>query len=97
MKLAFAHNKNIWLDFTDPCSGYPVHSQQSNTIYPDVDATCSLLSYNSLNVGCCSLIQHPTWATRNYPATIFISGATPLEIDGVIRNIAKHLIVEYDS
>ncbi|TPX37198.1 hypothetical protein SmJEL517_g00819 [Synchytrium microbalum] len=60
-----------WADFTDPASGYPMYSPRGASLYPDVDGTVHLLNYASDQAGCCRILLHPNWGTRNYPATLF--------------------------
>jgi hypothetical protein len=77
------------MDYTDPPSGQPAASQCSSLIYPDVDANCSLLNYDVLSIGCCGVVQHPSWGTRNYPGSIFLSNVTPEQVKLAIQEIEK--------
>ena len=70
-------SEGLWADWTDPADGFPVHSARGNCIYPDVDGSVSLLKYGTVQVGCCRVLVHPNYGTRNYPATLFVKG--PLE------------------
>ncbi|KAI9104083.1 hypothetical protein DFS34DRAFT_606894 [Phlyctochytrium arcticum] len=60
-----------WSDLADPSSGYPLFSQRGPHLYPDVDGSSTLLRYQTIQVGCCRVLVHPTWGTRAYPATFF--------------------------
>ncbi|KAI8620965.1 hypothetical protein BC830DRAFT_380064 [Chytriomyces sp. MP71] len=61
----------FWADMTDPASGYPVYTPRGTSLYPDVDGSSILLKYPTHLVGCCRIVSHPVWGTRNYPATLF--------------------------
>ncbi|KAJ3228456.1 hypothetical protein HK099_000011 [Clydaea vesicula] len=62
---------NYFLDLTDPASGYPVYSDRGCSLYPDVDGSVRLLKYDCIQAGCCRVIVHPQWGTKNYPCSIF--------------------------
>jgi hypothetical protein len=63
--------KGYWADYTDPADGFPVKSCRGSILYPDVEGACRLLKYKTTQVGCCSILLHPRWGTKNYPATLF--------------------------
>jgi hypothetical protein len=67
-----------WADFTDPASGYPVLGPNGPSFYPDVPGAQTLLNYDVTNTGCCSLLVHPRWQTKVYPATVFT--AAPVDV-----------------
>ncbi|KAJ3029026.1 UNVERIFIED_CONTAM: hypothetical protein HDU68_000322 [Siphonaria sp. JEL0065] len=71
-------DQGYWADMTDPCSGYPVYTPRGTSLYPDVDGASMLLKYPTHLVGCCRIISHPVWGTRNYPATLFTT--CPLDV-----------------
>ncbi|KAJ3084874.1 hypothetical protein HDU99_000001 [Rhizoclosmatium hyalinum] len=74
--------QGFWADMTDPCSGYPVYTPRGTSLYPDVDGAARLLKYNTHLVGCCRIISHPVWGTRNYPATLFTT--CPVDLLAVV-------------
>lgn len=53
-------------------------SESGPGFYPDVNACEALLRYDLVPVGCCKVINHPQWGTRNYPATLFTTA--PVEV-----------------
>eukprot|EP00240_Pyramimonas_obovata_P007094 CAMPEP_0118921606 /NCGR_PEP_ID=MMETSP1169-20130426/829_1 /TAXON_ID=36882 /ORGANISM="Pyramimonas obovata, Strain CCMP722" /LENGTH=157 /DNA_ID=CAMNT_0006862357 /DNA_START=194 /DNA_END=667 /DNA_ORIENTATION=+ len=63
--------KGFWSDYTDPCSGLPMRTRESQTVYGEVDALTTLLGYQTANAGCCKVILHPKWGSSIYPATMF--------------------------
>ncbi|KAJ1565714.1 hypothetical protein HK096_011372 [Nowakowskiella sp. JEL0078] len=71
-------NPEYWADLTDPASGYPLFSPRGLSLYPDVDGAQRLLKYQTELAGCCRIILHPKWGTRNYPATMFTTA--PLNV-----------------
>lgn len=78
---SFAHEfvgtlrmQGLWADFTDPADGFPHYSAQGSALYPDVEGAVRLLRYGTAQVGCCKVLLHPQWGTRNYPATLFAKG-----------------------
>jgi hypothetical protein len=64
-----------WVDFTDPASGFPVHSDRGANTFSDVSACEVCLPYRfevvSGPAGGCRLISHPKWRLASYPATVF--------------------------
>jgi len=46
--------------------------------YPDVHGCLSLLPYQQIDFGGCTLISHPRWGTHAYPATLFTTA--PFEV-----------------
>ncbi|CAG8557014.1 11945_t:CDS:2 [Ambispora gerdemannii] len=60
-----------WADITDPASGFPVFSSPGPSMYPDVEGAQQLLKYDVQNAGCCHILLHPQWGSKNYPATLF--------------------------
>ncbi|KAJ3172887.1 hypothetical protein HDU87_007723 [Geranomyces variabilis] len=76
----------FWADLTDPASGYPNFSPRGGSLYPDVDGSVALLGYHTIQAGCCRVLVHPQWGTRNYPSTVF--SAAPLD---VMLKVAKEV------
>ncbi|CAG8501196.1 3004_t:CDS:2 [Ambispora leptoticha] len=60
-----------WADITDPASGFPVFSSRGPSMYPDVQGAQQLLKYDVQNAGCCHILLHPQWGSKNYPGTLF--------------------------
>lgn len=60
-----------WADVIDPCSGYPLLTDRGSSIYSEVAGMNVLLKYKLYKVSGCSLIEHPVWKTRCYPASLF--------------------------
>eukprot|EP00667_Euglena_gracilis_P022137 EG_transcript_24503 len=64
-----------WADFTDPASGFPVHSDRGAHCFSDVAACELCLPYRFEHVcgpaGGCRVISHPKWRLAAYPATAF--------------------------
>eukprot|EP00668_Euglena_longa_P040494 GGOE01053316.1.p1 GENE.GGOE01053316.1~~GGOE01053316.1.p1 ORF type:complete len:229 (-),score=47.65 GGOE01053316.1:424-1032(-) len=71
-----------WADFTDPSSGFPVHSNRGAHPFSDVSACELLLPYHFQHVcgpaGGCRVISHPKWRLAAYPATAFTTA--PLDV-----------------
>merc|ERR1711924_125847 len=67
-----------WAEFTDPASGYPIHSERGGMTLNDVDLALVCLKYPTVDLGVCKLISHPKWKTAVYP-TSMVSTA-PLEV-----------------
>ncbi|TPX64821.1 hypothetical protein SpCBS45565_g05595 [Spizellomyces sp. 'palustris'] len=87
--VSFLRHLNYWADMTDPASGYPMFSSRGSCIYPDVDGSVRLLRYATVQAGCCRILVHPTWGTRNYPATLFSTAPAHVlreVIDAVARD-----------
>ena len=63
--------KGHWADYTDPCSGLPVHSNSGGSIYPDVDGFERLLHYKIDGSMGCRMMSHPEWKFASYPASFF--------------------------
>ena len=68
-------NQLIYADFIDPCTGLPVLSTPSGTIYSEVDGIQQLLRYRIDSIGQCNILYHPSWYTRCYPASIFTTAS----------------------
>ncbi len=90
-----AQMQDVWVDGTDPSSGFPLYSPRGTSIYPDVDGSVQMLKYSSEQAGCCRIVIHPKWGTRNYPCTLFTT-ATPerieLLLDSVLNGLSAKLI-----
>ncbi|KAI8813598.1 hypothetical protein BJ742DRAFT_436556 [Cladochytrium replicatum] len=84
-----------WVDFTDPASGYPVWSPRGASLYPDVDGGVRLTKYNTVLAGCCKILQHPLWGTKNYPGTLFVAGASVEQLAAALKLAAT--VVEWPS
>ena len=67
-----------WCDYVDPCSGLPMNTPQGAGVYSEVNGMRSLLGYSMVSAAGCSVIEHPVWGTKCYPATIFLTA--PQEI-----------------
>ena len=63
--------KGYWCDYIDPCSGLSMINRDSQHIYGEVDASVTLLNYQTTNSGCCKVILHPQWGSAVYPASLF--------------------------
>ncbi|KAJ3282384.1 hypothetical protein HDU76_008718, partial [Blyttiomyces sp. JEL0837] len=72
------HSNGHWSDMTDPASGYPMFTPRGTSLYPDVDGAVRLLRYSTTLVGCCKVLSHPRWGSRNYPATLFTTAPLSL-------------------
>jgi hypothetical protein len=64
-------NMGYWADYIDPCSGLPMLTLNCNKVYSEVDGMEILLNYKAYNAGFCKVLQHPTWGSAVYPATMF--------------------------
>ncbi|KAI8808860.1 hypothetical protein BJ742DRAFT_806657 [Cladochytrium replicatum] len=99
-QLLSSDNKNgqeprCWVDFTDPASGYPVWSPRGASLYPDVDGGVRLMKYNTVLAGCCKILQHPLWGTKNYPGTLFVAGASVEQLATALKFAAT--VAEWPS
>ncbi|KAJ1918726.1 hypothetical protein H4219_002448 [Mycoemilia scoparia] len=81
-------DRGFWGDATDPASGLPLFTTCGPSLYPDVEGAEMLLRYNTINIGCCGVVSHPTWGTKVYPATAFAI-APPEAIAEAIRSISS--------
>ena len=45
--------------------------ERGASYYPDVMGCQRLLGYDTTNCGCCSVLSHPRFGTKVYPATLF--------------------------
>ncbi|KAJ3352305.1 hypothetical protein GGF32_003836 [Allomyces javanicus] len=72
-----------WADMTDPASGYPIRTRPGPRLYPDVPGIQTLLRYDAMNVGCCSVLLHPRWGSHMYPATFFAVAPARVVLDAL--------------
>ncbi|KAJ3122828.1 hypothetical protein HK098_002442 [Nowakowskiella sp. JEL0407] len=86
------HSPSYWADLTDPASGYPLFSPRGLSLYPDVDGAQRLLKYQTDLVGCCRILLHPKWGTKNYPATMFTNA--PI---GVVESVMCEMFPEVED
>jgi hypothetical protein len=82
---------NYWSEAIDPPSGLPlISANHTSSIYSEVDAAQMLLRYRIQQAGSCSIILHPSWGSRSYPATLFT--IAPLHIvNKVIQRVTAEL------
>lgn len=67
-----------WIDYTDPCSGIPVHHKSRTTLcWSDLEAIQMLLGYHTFQAGNCQVMSHPIWRTYCYPTTLFTTLSEP--------------------
>jgi hypothetical protein len=57
--------------------------QNTNTVYSEVDALSTLLSFTCQNAGCCKVILHPKWGSSVYPATFFAKAPLESVLDAI--------------
>ena len=55
-------------------------------MYPDVQGNERLLRYPCTQAGCCKVLLHPLWGSRNYPGTLF-SLAPPADLMAMIQEL----------
>lgn len=67
---------------TCPCVLQMIH-QNTNTVYSEVDALSTLLSFTCQNAGCCKVILHPKWGSSVYPATFFAKAPLESVLDAI--------------
>ncbi|EGD80761.1 hypothetical protein PTSG_01350 [Salpingoeca rosetta] len=67
-----------WADYADPASGLPALGERRAGIYPEVLGAKHFLKYDTLNAGCCQILQHPIFGTKVYPATLFTTAPLAL-------------------
>ncbi|KAJ3368076.1 hypothetical protein GGF31_006909 [Allomyces arbusculus] len=72
-----------WADMTDPASGYPIRTRPGPRLYPDVPGIQTLLRYDAMNVGCCSVLLHPRWGSHMYPASFFAVAPARVVLDAL--------------
>ncbi|KAJ3021343.1 hypothetical protein HKX48_008738 [Thoreauomyces humboldtii] len=90
--------QSYWADLTDPASGYPAFSEARGiSLYPDVDGCVQLLGYQTVQAGCCRVITHPSWGTRNYPATIFCAAPVNVVTKVIEECVARPLEIKPKS
>jgi Methylmalonic aciduria and homocystinuria type D protein len=70
-----------WADYIDPCSGLPMLTPHCNKVYSEVDGMEVLLNYRAYNAGFCKVLQHPTWGSAVYPATMFAHAPRQVVMD----------------
>jgi len=75
--------RNQWADCIDPCSGLPLLTTQGSSCYSEVDGMQTLLKYKLQQVGDCSVIVHPRWGTRVYPASLFSTAPLKLLLEAI--------------
>lgn len=75
--------RNQWADCVDPCSGMPLLTKHGSSCYSEVDGMQTLLKYRLQQVGDCSVIVHPRWGTRVYPASIFTTAPLSLLLEAI--------------
>lgn len=76
-------------DLFDPRTGYPWLSQQGKMTLDDNAVVKALLYYPAINYNNCSLLNHPTWGDRIYPATI-----VTLASQNIVEPISKQLLID---
>ena len=80
-----------WADLVDPCTGYPSIGAHGSGIFSEVDSAQILLAYRMEQVGNCSMIDHPLWNFRQYPATMLTTATqeqTQKAIDETMEELA---------
>ena len=70
--------KEHWSDVSCPMEGNARYGTPTSTIYNELEGLTSLLRYDSVPVGCCGIVLHPTWQRKAYPVTLFT--LAPLEL-----------------
>lgn len=65
-----------------------VLGERGPSFYPDAHGAQRLLRYELLNTGCCSILSHPRWGTRVYPATVFAVAPSDV-VEAFIREMAE--------
>jgi len=63
--------QGFFADFIDPCSGLPMLTPNTQKVFDEVQSAQVLMSYHTMNTGCCKVLLHPVWGSSVYPATLF--------------------------
>ena len=66
-----------WSDCSCPMEGTARYGTPTSAIYNELEGLTTLLRYDSIPIGCCGIVLHPTWQRRAYPVTLFTTA--PLE------------------
>lgn len=74
----FIEKQGYFADFIDPCSGLPMRTANTTSVYSEVEGMELLLHYRSFNAGMCKVLMHPQWGTAVYPATLFTLAPIPI-------------------
>lgn len=77
-----------WADYIDPCSGLPMIFKDGNKVFDEVQSASTLLSYSTMNCGCCKVLLHPDWGSAVYPSSVFTT-ASPELVRSVLDTFGK--------
>ncbi len=67
----------FWSDASCPVEGCAHFGSRTSVIYNELEGLTTLLKYQSVPVGCCGIVLHPSWGRQAYPVTFFTTA--PLE------------------
>ena len=67
-----------WSDCSCPMEGNARFGTCTSAIYNELEGLTSLLKYDSIPIGCCGIVLHPTWQRRAYPVTFFTTAPPEL-------------------
>lgn len=81
-------SKGYWADYIDPCSGLPMITPDTQKVFDEVQSATSLLSYPTMNTGCCKVLLHQHWGSNVYPATFFTTAPSSVLIPMITPLIA---------
>lgn len=61
-----------WVEVTDPASGV-ARWGPAGGVYSDVEGMCRTLRYDTMELGGCRILKHPTWGFSVYPSSLHFS------------------------
>ena len=85
---AYFSSTKYWVDFIDPCSGFPQYHQRGSVSHNDIDAIQQVFNYFVDSVAGCKVVSHPIWKTACYPAILY-TNAPIQELENAI-DVATH-------
>lgn len=68
---AYFSSTPYWVDFIDPCSGFPQHHSRGSVSHNDIDAIQQVFNYFVDSVAGCKVVSHHLWKTACYPAILY--------------------------
>eukprot|EP00758_Cryptobia_borreli_P018010 Tbor_TRINITY_DN6312_c0_g1::TRINITY_DN6312_c0_g1_i1::g.17842::m.17842 len=79
-----ASSADWFVDWTDPATGLPYHSNSSSSVYCEADGIEQLLKIEVVYIngpgGGCRMVVHPLFGMDVYPATGFVCGGSEGEL-----------------
>jgi hypothetical protein len=63
--------RGFWSNTACPITGSCMFGERSAHVYNELTGLTMMLNYDSIPIGCCGIVLHPTWGRAAYPVTMF--------------------------